>query len=223
MKITHVYFRPDGIICAVTGEMPVEPQLCLNCKGKSFYQLKIEEHGTCYSNALEYQQAIESIKSSAVKFENVDEAMYFLRASQRGGISHPIEPDTFYAIDLEVEIMLQVRHGVEWHDLPGQTEGRETDGIYQKVARIITEKKEPEPDVLPSQEQIDSGKMVDGMLVITTKPEPVGESQEDTWGEAQLAIKTKLGTYSNDLVCDLARWAIEALKEGGFNLTRKEK
>lgn len=45
------------------------------------------------------------------------------------------------------------------------------------------------------------------------------ESQ-DVWNEAQLTVKRKLGTYSNDLVSDLARWAIEALKEH-FTITRK--
>mgnify|MGYP000133028790 CR=1 FL=1 len=46
------------------------------------------------------------------------------------------------------------------------------------------------------------------------------ESQEELWDEAQLKVKENLGTYSNDLVCDLARWAIEALKPH-YNLTRK--
>lgn len=46
------------------------------------------------------------------------------------------------------------------------------------------------------------------------------ESQEEIWTEAQLRIKSHLGTYSNDLVCDLARWAVEALQKD-FTITRK--
>lgn len=46
------------------------------------------------------------------------------------------------------------------------------------------------------------------------------ESQEELWDEAQLMVKEHLGSYSNDLVCDLARWAVEALKKH-YMITRK--
>lgn len=55
----------------------------------------------------------------------------------------------------------------------------------------------------------------------STTPEKEPQEYQDVWNDAQLSIKSKLATYSNDLVCDLARWAIEALKEGGFTITRK--
>jgi hypothetical protein len=51
-------------------------------------------------------------------------------------------------------------------------------------------------------------------------PSEPSESQEELWSEAQDFIKNKLGTYSNDLVCDLARWAVEAIKDK-YVLTRK--
>lgn len=38
--------------------------------------------------------------------------------------------------DVEVEMMLQTRHGVEWYNLPNQNEGREPDGIYRRIPRI---------------------------------------------------------------------------------------
>jgi hypothetical protein len=38
--------------------------------------------------------------------------------------------------DIEIEMMLQVRHGIEWHDLPNQEYGNDPEGIYQKVPKI---------------------------------------------------------------------------------------
>lgn len=34
-------------------------------------------------------------------------------------------------IKVDVETVLQVRHGVEWHSLPGQDSGRDPEGIYR--------------------------------------------------------------------------------------------
>lgn len=39
---------------------------------------------------------------------------------------------------IEIEQMLQVRHGVDWYDLPNQKEGREIDGIYRKIPKLTT-------------------------------------------------------------------------------------
>lgn len=41
-----------------------------------------------------------------------------------------------YQVEVEMEDMLQTRHGDQWYDLPNQKEGREPDGIYQTVKRI---------------------------------------------------------------------------------------
>jgi hypothetical protein len=60
-------------------------------------------------------------------------------------------------------------------------------------------------------------KKVARILPIVEKPE---ETQDDLWIEAQSDVKSYLSTYSNDLVCDLARWAIEALKNK-YIITRK--
>jgi len=49
---------------------------------------------------------------------------------------------------VEVIKMLQKRHGAEWHDLPNQTAGREIDGIYRNVHKIIIPKVNPEDIVL---------------------------------------------------------------------------
>ena len=43
---------------------------------------------------------------------------------------------------VEVTKTLQVRHGVTWYDLPNQKEGREFEGIYRKVYKIIIPKEE---------------------------------------------------------------------------------
>lgn len=37
---------------------------------------------------------------------------------------------------VEYNEMLQVRHGVEWYDLPNQTQGNDINNIYQKVLRL---------------------------------------------------------------------------------------
>lgn len=47
------------------------------------------------------------------------------------------------------------------------------------------------------------------------------ESQDELWSEAQDDIKNKIATYSNDVVCDIARWAVEALQDK-WDITRKE-
>lgn len=47
------------------------------------------------------------------------------------------------------------------------------------------------------------------------------EEKEEIWDEAQLAIRSRFKLYSNDVICDLSRWAIEALKER-FTITRKQ-
>ena len=39
--------------------------------------------------------------------------------------------------EVEVEEMLQKRWGVEWFDFPNQKEGREPDGIYRTIYKII--------------------------------------------------------------------------------------
>ena len=59
-----------------------------------------------------------------------------------------------------------------------------------------------------------------GKMVGKTDPSTEQESQEELWNEAQNFVKNHLGTYSNDLVCDLARWAIEEMKKH-YIITRK--
>jgi hypothetical protein len=49
---------------------------------------------------------------------------------------------------VELTKMLQVRHGVEWHDLPNQQEGREPDGIYQKIYRVVIPQEESKQETL---------------------------------------------------------------------------
>lgn len=41
--------------------------------------------------------------------------------------------------NVEIEMMLQVRHGVEWHDLPNQNSGNDPEGIYQHVPKLDSE------------------------------------------------------------------------------------
>jgi len=41
---------------------------------------------------------------------------------------------------VELEMMLQVRHGVEWYDLPNQKEGNDREGIYQKIPKFTNGK-----------------------------------------------------------------------------------
>lgn len=38
---------------------------------------------------------------------------------------------------VNIKNILQTRWGTEWHDLPNQSEGREPDGIYRKIYKII--------------------------------------------------------------------------------------
>lgn len=43
---------------------------------------------------------------------------------------------------VEIKKILQTRWGTEWHDLPNQIEGREPEGIYRNIYRIILPKEE---------------------------------------------------------------------------------
>jgi hypothetical protein len=39
-------------------------------------------------------------------------------------------------IEVEIQQTLQVRHGVEWHDIPNQKSGNDPEGIYQYVNKL---------------------------------------------------------------------------------------
>lgn len=39
-------------------------------------------------------------------------------------------------IYVDVEYMLQMRHGTEWHDLPNQKSGNDPEGIYQRILKL---------------------------------------------------------------------------------------
>jgi len=43
---------------------------------------------------------------------------------------------------VDVEKMLQTRHGIDWYDLPNQKEGREVDGIYRITYKLNIPKKD---------------------------------------------------------------------------------
>lgn len=53
--------------------------------------------------------------------------------------------------------------------------------------------------------------------------EPVNEeSQDELWLSAEHDIKLSIGTYNSDLICNIARWAVDALKVK-YKLQRKQK
>lgn len=42
--------------------------------------------------------------------------------------------------NIEIETQLQVRHGIEWHDLPNQDSGNDPEGIYRRIPKITDNK-----------------------------------------------------------------------------------
>ena len=84
-------------------------------------------------------------------FNNVDEKKIILTTDQdliKDGVQEIDDEFLEWFVknpsckSVEVTKMLQVRHGVAWYDLPNQKEGRELEGIYRKVYKIIILQKE---------------------------------------------------------------------------------
>jgi hypothetical protein len=48
-------------------------------------------------------------------------------------LTNLIEHDS---VQVEIETVLQMRHGVEWYDLPNQSFGNDPEGIYRRVPKI---------------------------------------------------------------------------------------
>jgi hypothetical protein len=139
MKITHVYVRPDGTICAVIGEMPPDKH------SEEWYKKYSESHNFGNPNA-DYERALESIKSSAVPFENKHEAWRLIVAHLN---YKPIgegmaKTDSFYPLELEVEIVTVMSPG--WQPTYNNPDniGCEQPSEPIEVARILTEEKEPQ-------------------------------------------------------------------------------
>lgn len=136
---------------------------------------------------------------------------------------------------LSVERMLQVRWGTGWHDLPNQKEGREQDGIYRTVIRLVPSNKEEEDLTIDEQETMlcEAFKKAQAKnpsfkfrLVKVDDSKP--ESQEDELDENGLNAWEALGNRINELSVLKDPFGVHPLldlikKEGNFTITRKEK
>lgn len=121
-----VYVNKEGVICAVIGEVPKEP----NEKDFSGDQWK-------ESNAQkEYQQALQACKDGAVCFEDQEEAHQNIE--QRFCI-YELKHDTFYQIDCDVDIVDQIHYTFRDAEEKWCDENDHTKKIIlprRKVARI---------------------------------------------------------------------------------------
>lgn len=129
--------------------------------------------------------------------------------------------------------ILQVRHGVEWHDLPGKA-GQERDGIYRTVVRLIApvkegliEKLNKVSDKLDAEDKGRRNLTSDQLAVNADAqhPKPVPSEQE----KQEPRILEVIGNFlhSSGLVFDtndadhVASDFIKYLKSEGLTITRK--
>lgn len=92
--------------------------------------------------------------------------------------------------------MLQTRHGVEWFDLPNQSEGREPDGIYRKIYKISF----PDEKYLTLKKELSETQLQD----------PIDCEQESTMQKASMKYLSKCVADGNRLT----GYADEDFREG---------
>lgn len=120
--------------------------------------------------------------------------------------------------NVEIQTMLQLRHGVDWYDLPNQTSGRDPEGIYRTILKAVIPSKINQKYGLPSNVNLIKGKVEE----LRNLEDLQDAAKNAVLNSSDMRVSCSMGKFGEEMFKLGAKWQAERMytEEEVYNIAK---